>query len=103
MRANPFQVTLALVGFGGLIVGVMLAAISGSLVANSEVIDPTTLANSATAGAIGNGLIALGIPFLAGWLVVRAIQWIPQPARPDDPAVAAELDALKKRDRDPNA
>jgi hypothetical protein len=100
MRSNPFRVTLALVGFGGLILGVMLAAISASLVGNADVLDPTSLANAATAGAIGNGLIALGIPFLAGWLVVRAIQWVP---RPLDASVDAELEAFKKRDRDPNA
>jgi hypothetical protein len=101
MRSNPYRLTLAILGAGFLVLGAILLAIGASLSATTDLLQGQT-SNGPAIAATGSALIAIGIPAFIGWLVVRAIQWVPGAEKPRDPAIDAEYDAVKTSERDPN-
>jgi hypothetical protein len=100
MRSNPYRLTLAWLGIGFLIAGVALLLMALAIPA-----DPETGAASPNAGVlttIGNLLLTIGFPAFVGWLVIRAIQWVPVPAKPRNTRSEEEIAAFLKAQRDPD-
>jgi hypothetical protein len=102
MRRNPFRLTLAIIGIGGLALGMLFWLIGQASLATSA------SETAVVVGGIGNWLLAVGwLPFIA-WLLVGALQWVAAPAdaRGDDaradgqPKTEAEIRAILKAKRD---
>jgi hypothetical protein len=98
MRPNPFLVTLAILGIGLLAVGAFLW-----LAGSSIPIDPESgsAGNGPVLSALGGFLMTAGWTPLIGWLVVKALQWVPTPAAESDRKSEAEIQEFLRSQRDP--
>lgn len=106
MPRNPFRLTLAIIGIGGLGLGVLFWLIGQASLASSAGSDSALVLQG-----IGDWLLAVGwMPFVA-WLLVGALQWVAPPAddvpvgtegaRADGrPKTEAEIRAILKAKRD---